>query len=257
MAEAIFAALDRLPAYKAVEQRIRRAVLDGSIAAGAVLPTEGELADQFGVTRSTVREAIRSLENSGLLHRGARRRLQVAAPDSAMLHAAFSQAIMLHGMTFREIWEAHMAIEPMTAELAARHAKAEVMQRLEQNLTATEAALGSPAALVAADIEFHALIAEASTSRALMVAREPLGRFLFPAYSVVVEKIGPGQRLLKAHRQIAAAIRQHDRLTARGWMERHILDFRRGYLLAGGGEDDVLTAAWTASSDAALGRVSA
>jgi len=228
-----FSNLNSVPAYRAVEQKIREAVLDGTIEPGQILPTEGKLSDQFGVTRSTIREAIRSLENSGLIDRGPRRRLRVALPRHDMLDDAFHQAIVLHSISLQEIWEAHMALEPMTAELAAQRRTPKLMKALDANIERTRLALARPDELVASDIEFHSLVAEASGNRALMLARQPLARFLFPSYGIVVKKLSPGQRLLTAHMRIAAAIKEADKDAARSWMEKHIIDFRRGYEIAG------------------------
>ena len=72
-----FAPFKRAPAYQVVSEKIREAILDGRIPAGKLLPTETALAAQFGVTRSTLREAIRLLEQSGLLGRAGRKRLEV------------------------------------------------------------------------------------------------------------------------------------------------------------------------------------
>ena len=62
------------PAYKAVSAAIERAILDGALPPGAALPTEQELSERFGVHRSTVREAIRQVEQEGLLQRREGRR---------------------------------------------------------------------------------------------------------------------------------------------------------------------------------------
>ena len=76
-----FTPFKRAPAYQVVSDKIREAILDGRIPAGKLLPTETALAEQFGVTRSTVREAIRLLEQSGLLGRAGRKRLEVRLPS--------------------------------------------------------------------------------------------------------------------------------------------------------------------------------
>ena len=78
------------PAYKAVSAEIERAILGGALPLGAALPTEQELAERFGVHRSTVREAIRQVEQEGLLQRREGRRLLVCLPgvhDHAACHA--------------------------------------------------------------------------------------------------------------------------------------------------------------------------
>ena len=72
-----------------------------------------------------------------------------------------------------------------------------------------------------------------SGNHALLLAREPLGALLLPAYGTVIRKIGPGKRLLEAHTKVYEALRAGDVDVARDWMARHIRDFRRGCEVAG------------------------
>lgn len=233
MAEAVFEAIERAPAYKVVERRIRKSVLDGTLSPGDMLPGETELAEQLGVTRPTVREAFRSLENSGLIVRGARRRMVVTAPASHVTSDAMHNSIVLHGVSYRELWEVNIALEPAAAGLAAQNADSDLIQALEANLERTSRVLADPDELAMADIEFHELVARASGNHALLLAREPLGQLLFPAYRTVIRQIGPGRRLFEAHTRIFEAIKAADSETARDWMTKHIVDFRRGCELAG------------------------
>ena len=70
MTDTVFETLKRPPADRVAEQPIRGKILDGSLAPGTLLPPEHDLAEQLGVTRPTVREAMRSLESAGLIERG-------------------------------------------------------------------------------------------------------------------------------------------------------------------------------------------
>lgn len=110
------------PAYKAVSTAIERAIVDGSIAPGAALPTEGELSERFGVHRSTVREAIRQVEQEGLLQRGEGRRLFVCLPGVQDLAPRAARLLLLQQTTFRELWELAVSLEPLSSRLAATHA---------------------------------------------------------------------------------------------------------------------------------------
>ncbi len=247
MTEVIFEAIKREPAYRVVEQSIRKSVLDGTLSLGSMLPGETELAEQLGVTRPTVREAFRSLENSGLIGRGPRRRMMVTAPASHVVSDAMHNSIVLHGVSYRELWEVNNALEPAAADLAARRvaddrADSDLLQAIEENLEWTSRVLADPDELARADIEFHELVAQASGNRALLLAREPLGQLLLPAYRTVIREIGPGRRLFEAHTRIFAAIRSADHETARDWMTKHIVDFRRGCELAGLDLDDPVVA---------------
>lgn len=233
MAEPVFETIKRAPAYKVVERSIRKSVLDGTLSVGAMLPPETELAEQLGVTRPTVREAFRSLENSGLIGRGPRRRMVVTAPASNVVTDAMHNSMVLHGVSYRELWEVNIALEPAAAGLAAHNADSALLQAIEDNLERTSRVLANPDELAMADIEFHDLVAQASGNHALLLAREPLGQLLFPAYRTVIREIGPGRRLFEAHTRIFEAIRAADSETAQSWMTKHIVDFRRGCELAG------------------------
>ena len=100
-----FEPLKRVPAYAMVEEAIRDMILSGKLGTGDLLPGEHDLAAQLGVTRPTVREAIRKLESSGLVERGHRRRMQVAAPSSEISSSAIRTAIVMHDITYRALWE--------------------------------------------------------------------------------------------------------------------------------------------------------
>ena len=253
MTDAVFETLKRLPAYRVAEQTIRRRILDGSLAPGTLLPPEHDLADQLGVTRPTVREAMRSLESAGLIERGARRRMAVTAPNKSVVTNAMHEAIVLHGISYRELWEVQTAVEPIAARLAATNITAELLARLRTNLDSTADCLDDPIALVEADVEFHELVAQASDNHALLLAREPLGALLFPAYGTVIRRIGPGRRLFEAHSRIFQALEAGDADTAENWMTKHFVDFKRGCELAGLDLDDAVTAIDQASNDTPTG----
>jgi GntR family transcriptional repressor for pyruvate dehydrogenase complex len=230
--------LKRAPAYQLADEALRKMIMDGALKEGELLPVEHDLADQLGVTRPTVREALRKLESSGLVVRGARRRMVVSAPSPHIASDAMLQAILLHGISYREIWQLHMVLEPMAAGLAAEKIDTALLSGIEANLQRTEGALEDAEALVEADIEFHNLVAQASGNHALLLARAPVSEFLFPAYGAVVQKLGPGRRLLDAHTHIFKALAVRDAETAREWMTKHIRDFLRGCEMAGLAIDD-------------------
>lgn len=233
-----FETLKRVPAYVMAENAIKEMILSGELGPGELLPGEHDLAEQLGVTRPTVREAMRTLESSGLVERGHRRRMQVVAPSAEISGSAIRNAIVMHDITYRELWEVSTALEPLAARLAAERASPDLLKKIEINLEQTRACNDDPKALVQADIEFHELVTEASGNHALQLARAPLSEFLSGAYGVVTRKLGPGERLLQAHEAIFTAISQQDAQTAEEWMAKHYRDFLRGCEVAGINVDD-------------------
>lgn len=253
MTDAVFESLERMPAYRVAEKSIRSKILDGTLTPGTLLPPEYDLADQLGVTRPTVREALRSLESAGLVERGARRRMAVTAPAKTVVTTAMHEAIVLHGISYRELWEVQTAVEPLAARLAATNITDELIELLRTNLDRTADCLDDPIALAQADIEFHDLVAQAAHNHALLLAREPLGALLFPAYGTVIRRIGPGRRLFEAHSRIFDALERGDADTAQDWMTKHFVDFKRGCELAGLDLDDPVTAALRSTDEPGSG----
>lgn len=225
-----FDRISATPAYQLVADAIEREILAGRIRPGELIGTEAALVRQFGVNRSTVREGIRLLEQSGLVHRDSSRRLSAALPHYRRLATRMSRALVLHEVTFRELWEATTALELATVEQAAMLATPEVIAELDANLVNTASAAGNPGAVAELDTQFHALIAKASQNRVLQLAREPSSLLIFPTTEMILRGVKEGMpRLLEAHRMIVDAVRRGDREGARLWMLRHVRDWRKGF----------------------------
>jgi len=222
------------PAYGRVAAAIEQKILDRSLRPGDPLPTETELANQFGVNRSTVREALRRLESSGLVGRDSgAKRLRVTRPGHADTASRVSRALTLDEVTFIELWEAMLAVAPRTAALAAARANEEALGALEADSAAVEAARGSEAA-VAGVVSFFGRLAAASGNRVLMLAMQPVSRLLAPSLRRMIDRVPQARsRIVVAQRCIVEALRKGDAAEAESWMTRHVQDFRRGYEIAG------------------------
>jgi DNA-binding FadR family transcriptional regulator len=222
------------PAYGRVAAAIERKILDRSLRPGDTLPTETELAAQFGVNRSTVREALRRLESAALVGRDSgAKRLRVTRPGHADTASRVSRALTLDEVTFIELWEAMLAVAPRTAALAAAHGTDDVLGPLEADILAVESAPGSEAA-VAGVVSFFGTLAAASGNRVLMLAMQPVTRLLAPSLRRMIDRVPQGRsRIVVAQRCILEAVRKGDPVEAESWMTRHVQDFRRGYEIAG------------------------
>lgn len=228
MDEQIFDKIDAVPVYRLVFDSIERQILSGQLRKGDLLPTETRLAEQFGVNRSSVREGIRLLEQSGFVERKTGKRLQVTIPHFVELASRASRALQMHHVTFRELWEGSLAIEPVVARYAAERITSDEIQQLRRNIEQMEKAT-SVKRVVELDIEFHNLLAQAARNRALILAREPISLLFMPAGRAILPKLKTQQRIIDAHRAIVEAIGRRDVDEAESWMARHIRDFRRGY----------------------------
>ena len=220
-------------AYQVVSRELRRSIVSGDLKPGDQLPSEAELAEQFGVNRSTVREGIRQLENDGFVRREGRKRLCVSVPTSSDLAPRASRALVMHQVTFRELWEVARVLEPACAALSAANRTGPQVAALESNIERTRHSLDNGALSTALDTEFHSVVAEAAHNRALLLSREPVGMLLYPAFEMLHPLLPQALgRMLQAHEKIAAAIVAGDTAEAETWMRKHIVDFRRGWEMA-------------------------
>jgi DNA-binding FadR family transcriptional regulator len=238
-APAQFRSLPRQPAYKAVSSVMEQHILSGQLKPGTPLPPEQALAAQFGVNRSTIREAIRVLEQEGLLERHQGRRLLVALPGLFDLAPRAVRSLILHQVTFDELWELAIVVEPEAARLAAQRADAADLRDIDDNLAAAAETVGGPsdAARIQRhwelDAAFHALVARASKNRSLMMSRESFSLLYRPLATRLQQALPQSaERNLHAHRQIAAALHDRDDERAHEWSRKHLVDFRKGFLQA-------------------------
>ena len=229
-----FARINSTPAYRLVAEAIERRILSGGIRPGEPIGTEAELVRQFGVNRSTVREGIRLLEHDGLIRRASNRRLSVGLPHYERLATRSTRALILGEVTFRELYEAAMALQMATIEGATERATPAMIAAMEDNIARTAKVLDDPAAVAELDTEFHSMIGKASGNRVLQLAREPSDLLIYPTTELVLRKVKEGPaRLLEAHRRMLEAIGHRDKEAARLWARRHINDWRKGFERAG------------------------
>ena len=229
----LFQPLDDHPAYRQVANAIEHKIVGRTLRTGDPLPSETDLARQFGVNRSTVREAIRELEIHGLLGRiRGEKRLRVTRPQPHNISFGVSRALALHDVTFHELWEAMMAIEPAAAEhAAARRSSAQLKlltsanERFVRDAAQTEAA-------VTAVVDFFTAVALASGNQVLALSQAPMNVLLAPTLTELIDRVPQARtRIAVAQRRIVTAIKLRQSQQARAWMEKHIRDFKRGHEL--------------------------
>jgi DNA-binding FadR family transcriptional regulator len=218
-----------VPAHELVLSQLRRSIHLGHFGAGDRLPPERELARQLGVSRTTVREAVRVLEGEGLVEikRGSSGGISVRpqSPAPAELRRRLRE--------FEEIIEFRLAVEPMAARLAAQRrtkpdltAFARTFEWLEA-LAATGAE-GAVSDWVRADGEFHLLIARMSRNRRLMAAIEEARAGMFLPIGAVFGRLETRAHDMHAelHESIVAGDADRAAAAMTGHVEATLADVR-------------------------------
>ena len=161
-----------------VAMRLRSQIVHGELAAGDVLPTEALLMAQFGVSRPTLREAVRILETESLIssRRGTRGGARVTGPDIGVAARYVGLILQLQGTTVADVYEARMISEPAAAGLLAeRHTEQDLTDLracIDDLHTLGERGFDSPSTMYewsALTSRFHQLITERSGNKTLAV----------------------------------------------------------------------------------------
>jgi GntR family transcriptional repressor for pyruvate dehydrogenase complex len=222
------------PAYRKVAAAIGERIMSRTLREGDRLLPETELARQFGVNRSTIREALRELESGGLVKRRPGSKLMsVSRPQHDVVAEGVSRALVMHDVTFIEVWSALTILEPPIAEAAARGRTTE-----DVAATAAEAqrfvTLNADTGLaVHHAAEFFRCVGRATHNQVLMLAQEPLLQLLEPSLRMMIDKVPQARaRITTAQKRMVEALEARDAEGARTWMAKHIRDFRKGYEIA-------------------------
>jgi GntR family transcriptional repressor for pyruvate dehydrogenase complex len=230
-----FQPLEHAPAYRRLSAALRSRILDRRLKDGDALPTETELARQFAVNRSTVREALRNLESAGLLRRrGGGKKLYVSRPTVAAVGGGLREALTLHDARFGDVWEALRVVEPAIAAAAAERRDEAALVELDDLVRG----FGQPALpaieAVALVGRFFRALGRASGNPVFLLANEPLVQLVEPSLAIIIDRLPQARRrIVVAQRALLAAIGDQDGEAASAWMRRHIEDFRRGFEQAG------------------------
>ena len=219
------AELDRVPQrrlYEDIVQQLHSLIRQGTLRHGARLPAERVLAEQFKVSRSSVREAIRSLELQGLVvsRRGSGTFINTGNLDSVV--ALIASTLSSGTETLKEIFEVRHLLEPQIAAVAARRVGDEEVRRLGQILEDQQRQIAEGKTGVDADTAFHFTLASATHNSALVKVVSAVEDILRRSRDQSFQEAGRPQRSLASHRLILEMVRAHDAEGARRAMEHHL-----------------------------------
>ena len=208
--------------------QIREAVLSGKFQVGDRLPNERVLAMQFAASRTSVREALRGLEQAGviLIKKGINGGVFVADPDHRMVSRPFQTLLQLRKITMDNIVEARLIFEPEAARLAAQRAQPEDLEEMKDVIEKMSDAVEKGELPGSFDLKFHKLIARAARNPIL----EMLSESMLEVASQVITNLHPSadvlRHVVKRHRDVFEAVSKRDAHLAYDVMSKHIIDVR-------------------------------
>jgi len=207
-----------------IVDQIKLLIRDGKLSAGDRLPSERELCQRFGVSRVTVREALRVLEASGLvtIRVGAHGGAFLTTPSAERLGEGLADLLTLAPLTAANVSEARIIVElgilPLVVERATDEDIADLFTMVAEGEKAVEAGLYS----VEMSAAFHVRIAECTHNTAIEMLMQsfhgPMRLLLHESHAGAPM----GHRGVEEHRELAQAIQAHDLPTARKLMTKHL-----------------------------------
>lgn len=219
-------AVRRPASYELVLEQVRRAIQLGRFDAGTRLPSERELAQQFGVSRTTVREAIRVLQGEGLVEvrRGRSGGAVVVSPRASREEIAGHLSQRLAEVEV--VVDFRLIVEPASARLAAERRTPRHLARLRALVASMDGLVtdpdgaSTPSRFFALDSEYHHCIAEASCNPMLVAAVDDVRARLFAPIGGIFLTLHPSANEL--HRELFQAIDANDAAAAESTMRQHI-----------------------------------
>ncbi|MEJ7930595.1 FCD domain-containing protein [Ramlibacter sp. AN1015] len=219
-------------AFEEIAMQIRQELADGRLKVGSRLPAERALALQFGVSRNTLREALRSLEHAGLI------RLQKGASGGAFISQGSGNAIIssmldlyhMGSLTPDQLTEARIWLESVLVREACARATPEDLQALRDNVAeaAQAAAEGDFNHRAAVNLDFHRILARMTGNPIMMIVMDGLLTVL----AQFIQTIGEYENtfVLPSRRRFIKHLEEGDAEAAVAEMETSLKRLQRGYL---------------------------
>ncbi len=214
-------------AREQVETQIREAILSGIFKRGEKLPSEAELAENFAVSRTTVREALRSLAAAGLIFKvpGASGGSFVQVIDYRSLGGVLGDSIVntlrLGTVEYDEVAQVRYLLEVPSAKLAATNRSEEDVETLQSIVDRQKEITFDHPDVPGLDIDFHSAIGDASGNRVLASFVTALHRATRPVLAKHLDDKA-GRDTVRQHAAIVKAITEGDAEAAAGAMEKHL-----------------------------------
>ena len=213
--------------YEQIVQQVEESILQGRLKPGDQLPPERDLAQRFGVSRTAVREAVKTLCEKGLVESYSGRGTFVTRPSSRAVWQSLDLMIRIN----QQEAAAHLAdlrqiLEPEIAARAAPRIEDQLLATMRETVAAMDRSLHDPEAYIEADLDFHLALAEAAGNPLILSLLDSIVGLLREQRSRIFQVDGGPERGQFHHKRILAAIEARDADAARDAMRAHLRQVR-------------------------------
>ncbi|NLK01269.1 MAG: FadR family transcriptional regulator [Clostridia bacterium] len=217
-----FETIKKTRVYEEVVKQIKELIMEGKLDSGERLPSERELAKQFGVSRVSVRQALTVLETLGLIERKVGGGTFNVTKISDFDVDPIVEAILKKRDQLNQPLEMRRMLEPNLARLAAKRAKDDNIRELEGSLKTQRKLLDEGELIIEEDVRFHYLIAKATNNDIAVKIVEVVHEFLQQTREKSIKARQGGELSYRGHTLILRAIKKRDEDRAYEAMMDHL-----------------------------------
>jgi GntR family transcriptional repressor for pyruvate dehydrogenase complex len=209
--------------YEQIVQQVEDSILKGQLKPGDQLPAERDLAHSFGVSRTAVREAVKTLREKGLVEAYSGRGTFVTNGTSHSIRQSLDLMIRINPLEgAANLAELRLVLEPEIASLAAARIEEQLLSTMREAVAEMDRSLRDPDAYVEADLDFHLALAEAAGNPLILSLLDSIVGLLREQRSRIFNVDGGPERGQFHHKRILAAVVQGNPETAREAMRAHL-----------------------------------
>ncbi|MGB6384670.1 MAG: FadR/GntR family transcriptional regulator [Terriglobales bacterium] len=209
--------------FEQIVQQVEDSILKGQLKPGDQLPAERDLAQRFGVSRTAVREAVKTLREKGLVEAYSGRGTFVTNGNSQAIRQSLDLMIRINKQEgLANLAELRLVLEPEIAALAAPRIEEQLLTTMREAVAVMERNLHDPDAYVEADLDFHLALAEAADNPLILSLLDSIVGLLREQRSRIFDVDGGPERGQFHHKQILTAIENRDAEAAREAMRSHL-----------------------------------
>ena len=213
--------------YEQIVLQVEERILSGELKPGDKLPPERELGKQFGVSRTAVREAIKTLSQKGLIAVYPGRGTFVIDSTSSAVRHSIDMLFKIGGKDgITDLVEVREIMEPEIAALAANRATDKQINTMQEIVTTMENSIKEPSTFIEADLDFHLVLAQATNNALIPALIDSLIELLREHRLRAASVEGGLERGQPYHKLILEAIKRKDEDAARKAMGAHLQQIR-------------------------------
>jgi GntR family transcriptional repressor for pyruvate dehydrogenase complex len=213
--------------YEQIVQQIEDSILKGALKPGDQLPAERELAQNFGVSRTAVREAVKALREKGLVEAFSGRGTFITNGTTQAIRQSLDLMSRIGQQEgFTHLAELRRILEPEIAALAAVRIEEQLLATMRESVAIMDRSLEDPDAYIEADLDFHLALAEAAANPLVLSLLDSIVGLLREQRLKIFRVDGGPERGQYHHKRILAAIESRDAEKARDTMREHLVQVR-------------------------------